>query len=144
MKRIIASLIIVSLWVTVAQADWLSDFSQTFKTKNLDVAVDNAVKQGITPDAIVENCLGIKTVNPQNVVKALYCSGVSGQDIYTATQAYGVSELIVSAGFNKSIEECGDRVTDTQAYTPGGRQGRGFGGANRGQRGKPNVSPSTP
>ncbi len=143
MKKIIASLIIVSLWITVAQADWFSDFTQTFKTKNLDVAIDDAVKQGIGPDAIVESCLGIKTVNPQNVVKALYCSGVSGQDIFTATQANGISELIVSAGFNKSVEECGDRVTDIQPYTPGGRQGRGFGGANRGQRGRPYASPST-
>lgn len=143
MRKIITSLMIMSLWATVAHADWLDDFTQNFKTKSLDVAVDSAVQQGIAPDAIVKTSLDIATVNPQNVVKALYCSGVSGEDIYNAAQTNGVSELIVAAGFKKSIEECADAVTDTQAYTPGGAQGRGFGGANRGQTGKPYASVST-
>jgi surface antigen len=142
MKKFIAALIIVGLSVSVASADWLGEFKKSYQEKNLDIAVEKAYKGGVSPDDITKNSLDIATVNPQNLVKALYCAGVTGQDVYTACQNNNISELILAAGFKKSKEECGDMVTDTQPYTPGGAQGRGFGGANRGQRGKPYASPS--
>lgn len=144
MKKIITALMIFGLSVSVANAaNWLNKFMDIYKNQNIDAAVENAVEEGVAPDAIVENSLKIQTVNPQNLVKALYCAGVSGEDVYNAAKKNDVSELIVAAGFKKSKDECSDIVADTQAYTPGGRQGRGFGGANRGQRGNPYSSPNS-
>ncbi|MFT5701698.1 MAG: hypothetical protein ACI8ZB_004599 [Desulforhopalus sp.] len=142
MKKFLAALIIVGLSVSVASADWLSDFKKNFQEENIEIAVANAIKEGIAPDVVAKNGLAIPSVNPQNLVKALYCAGVTGEDVYVAATNNNISTLIVTAGFKKSVEECGDMVTDTQPYTPGGRQGRGFGGANRGQRGSPYASPS--
>ena len=42
----------------------------------------------------------------------------SGDDIRAAGQKYDVSDIIIVAGYKKSVEECGDQVVDTQAYTP--------------------------
>jgi surface antigen len=143
MKKLLAAIMIVALWGSVAHADWLDNFKKLYQEENIEIAVDNAIQEGIAPDVVTKNALKIATVNPQNLVKALYCAGVSGEDVYTSAQNSNISSIIVAAGFKKSVEECGDMVTDIQPYTPGGRQGRGFGGANRGQRGRPYASPST-
>lgn len=130
MKRIITALMILGLSVSVAHADWLTDFMDIYKNRNIDDAVEQAVEEGITPDDIVENGLTIETLSPPDLIKALYCAGVTGEDIYNSAQKYDISELIVAEGFKKSTEECGDRVTDTQPYTPTGAVTRSFGGAN--------------
>jgi hypothetical protein len=57
-------------------------------------------------------------LNPQNVLKALYCEGAPGDDIKIAADASGISDLILLAAFDKSVAECGDQVADSQAYTP--------------------------
>lgn len=144
MKKIITALMILGLSVSVANgANWLSEFMDLYTNQNIDIAVEKAYEEGVSPDDIVETGLTIETLSPPELVKALYCAGVSGEDVYNAAQKNKVSDLIVAAGFKKSKEECSDMVTDVQPYTPGGAQGRGFGGANRGQRGKPYSSPST-
>ncbi len=142
MKRIVAAFLIVGFASSFAFAGSQAEFKDDYIKKGLDVAVENAMKDGAGPDVIVEQGLAIENVNPQNLIQALYCSGVSGQDVSGAAQKANVSELIVSAAFKKSLEQCGDKVADAQAYTRGGRQGRGFGGPNRGQRGRPFASPS--
>lgn len=145
MKKIITALMILGLSVSVANAaNWLDEFMDIYKNKNIDAAVEKAVEEGVTPDDIVKNSLKIQTVNPQNLVKALYCAGVSGEDVYNAAKKNDVSELIVAAGFKKSKEECSDMVTDTQAYALGDRQRSQFREANRAQGSSSNVSPSTP
>lgn len=143
MKRIIMAVMLLALSASVANADWLGDFMDNYKNNSIDEAVEKAVEEGVTPDDIVENGLTIKELSPPDLVKALYCAGVSGEDIYNSAQKYNISELIVAAGFKKSTEECGDSVTDTQPYTPGGRQQRGFRNANRNQGGRSYASPST-
>ena len=143
MNRIITAFLIIGLSASVASADWLGDFKGNYQNKNIDIAVENALKEGISPDIIMENALAFENINPQNIIKALYCAGVSGQDIYVAAQKFNISELIVTAGFKKSVEECGDRVADTQPYTPGNQgRGRGFGGPPSTPPGKPFASPS--
>jgi hypothetical protein len=127
MKRILGALLIVGLASSIAWADWLADFNETYKNKNIDAAVEDALKEGITPEVIVEKSLAFPDINPQNIVKALYCAGVGGQYVYEAAEKFDISELIVTAGFKKSVEECGDKVVDTQPYTPGQGQRRGFG-----------------
>lgn len=143
MKRILGALLIVGLASSIAWADWLTNFNDTYKNKNIDAAVEDALKEGITPDVIVEKSMAFPDINPQNIVKALYCAGIRGQDVYEAAEKSNISEMIVTAGFKKSVEECGDKVVDTQPYTPGNRgPGRGF-GPPRTQPGRPFASTST-
>lgn len=143
MKRIITALLITGLTAAIANADWIADFSDSYKNKGIDDAVEKAIKQGVSPNDIVEKGLLIQTLTPPDLVKALYCAGVTGEDIYNAAQKNSLSELIVTAGFKKSKDECSEKVTDTQPYTPTPSQGRTFGGPNRYQNGRLYASPST-
>lgn len=119
MKRFLGAFLIVGLASSIACADWLTNFNDTYKNKGIDNAVEDALKEGIDPDVIVEKSMAFPDINPQNIVKALYCAGVGGQDVYEAAEKSNISEMVVTAGFKKSVEECGDRVVDTQPYTPG-------------------------
>lgn len=142
MKALILTATILVLSVTVALADWLVNFNDNYRSEGIDYAVENAMKEGVGPDDIVKNGMEIESLNPANLVKALYCAGVSGEDIYTAGQKYSVSEMVIAAGFKKSKEECSDLVADSQPYTPRGRGKRGFGGPNR-HHGRKTISPSS-
>lgn len=126
MKRMIMALAMVFLSVSVVCAEWLVDFRDTYASKGIDKAVEDAMKNGKNPDLIVEAGLDIQGLNPQNLVRALYCAGASGQDIRAAAEKYKISEPIVAAGYKKSIDECGDRVADSQAFTPPGSGGPSF------------------
>ena len=117
-SKIVLVTVCVALFATSAAASWLDDFISAFEDSGIDEAVVVALKQGAVPDAIMENGLQFEELNPQNLVKAMYCGGIRGDDIRTAGQKYDVSDLIIVAGYKKSVEECGDKVVDTQAYTP--------------------------
>ena len=116
MKRITAICIMVLMGFSIACAEWLDDFGGTYVKDGIDKAVEKALKDGANPGMIVENGLKLEGLNPQNLVKALYCAGAKGQDIRAAAEKWGISEVIVAAGFKKSVAECVD--VDTQAYTP--------------------------
>ena len=103
---------------SIAHAEWQVDFKETYKNAGIDQAVADAVKEGIPPDDIIQKGIELENLNPQNLIKALYCAGVKGDDIKKAADHYGISELVVVAGFKKSKEECSDQVADSQAYTP--------------------------
>lgn len=112
---IVAVLLVTS---SVALAEWLVDFKDTYRQKGIDEAVERAMKEGIAPDSIVENGLMFDGLNPTNLIKALYCAGAQGQDVREAAEQYGISDLMVAAGYKKSIAECGDKIADAQAFTP--------------------------
>ena len=116
MKKITIACILVLISISVAFAQWLGDFNDTYVKAGIDKAVENALKGGVNPDLIVENGMKLEGLNPQNLVKALYCAGAKGQDIRAAAEKWNISEVILAAGFKKSIAECND--VDTQAYTP--------------------------
>ncbi|MFH0785373.1 MAG: hypothetical protein V2B20_25935 [Pseudomonadota bacterium] len=122
MKRLMASFIMVLMSVSIACAEWSVNFRDTYADPKggIDVAVDNALKEGKTPEMIVQVALEIEGLNPQNLVRALYCAGANGQDIRAASEKYKISEAILAIAYKKSIDECGDRVADSQAYTPVG------------------------
>ncbi len=120
MKKLLLACVMVFLSISIACAEWAVDFRDTYIAKGIDKAVENALKDGNNPDAIVEIGLQIEGLNPQNLIKALYCAGASGQDVRAAAEKWSISEQIVAAGYKKSIDECGDRVADSQAYTPVG------------------------
>jgi len=106
------------LTATFSAAGWLEDFKNVFLDSGIDEAVVEALKQGAVPDDIMENGLRFEELNPQNLVKAMYCGGIRGDDIRASGQKHDVSDIIIVAGYKKSVEECGDQVVDTQAYTP--------------------------
>ncbi len=135
MKRFLIPIISTVLFCTVAFAEWQVDFEDNFFNKGIDQAVIDALKEGAEPDAIVERGLALEGLNPQNLVVALYCAGVKGQDVREAAVNHDISEMIITAGYKKSVAECGDAVADSQAYTPvtsgfsGGKSAGGGGGS---------------
>jgi hypothetical protein len=143
MKKIILACVVVCMTATFALAEWLVDFKDNYANKGIDIAVEEAMKAGITPDAIVDNGLGFDGLNPQNLVRALYCAGALGQDVQAAATKYGISELIVAAGYKKAVEECGDRVADVQAFTPVATARPSFPGLPSNPGGGSYASPST-
>lgn len=118
MKRLLLACLLVLLNVSFASAEWKVDFRDIYVAEGIDKAVENALKDGKNPDTIVEVGVQIEDLNPQNLIRALYCAGASGQDVRAAAEKYNITEGIVAAGYKKSIDECGDRVADSQAYTP--------------------------
>lgn len=118
MRKIATVCMLMLFSASLACAEWLVDFKDTYVSEGIDKAVENALKAGTTPDLIVENGLGLEGLNPQNLIKALFCAGAKGQDIRDAAEKYDISETVLAAGFKKSVAECGDRVADSQAYTP--------------------------
>lgn len=135
MKGIAAACVLVLFSVSIACAEWLVDFRNTYVSEGIDKAVENALKDGKTPVLIVENSLELEGLNPQNLIKALYCAGANGQDIREAAEKYNISEMILAAGYKKSKAECADQVADTQAYTPAGNLGPSFATPTRGRNG---------
>ena len=118
MQKLIVSALLGIFIASPALADWIEDFSTNFETQGIEVAVPKALEEGKTPDNIVEEGLKLTDLNPQNLLKALYCSGADGNDIKRAADNNDISEIIVVAAFKKSVVECGDKVADSQAYTP--------------------------
>lgn len=116
MKKLVAAVAIVSVTATVAMAGWWADFQKAYEKENIQVAVEGALEKGTSPDNIVEKGTEIEGLNPQNLVKALYCAGVNGIDIRAAAKKYKISEGIVIAGHKQSVAECGNKVVDAQAY----------------------------
>ncbi len=120
MKHIIISTLLSILLASPAFADWIEDFSVNLDDQGIEVAVAKALEEGKTPTEIVDRATQVEGLNPQNVLKALYCEGAAGDDIKIAADTAGISELILLAAFDKSVAECGDAVADSQAYTPVG------------------------
>ena len=118
MKSLVVACVMVLFSVSLACAEWNVDFRNTYAADGIDKAVENALKDGKKPDLIVEVAVEIEGLNPQNLIRALYCAGATGQDIRAAAEKYNIPFPIVTAGYKKSIDECGDRVADSQAYTP--------------------------
>lgn len=118
MKHFVISAFLSFFLVSVAFADWIEDFDVNLEKQGIEVAVEKALEEGKTPTDIVNRSIEIEGLNPQNVLKSLYCAGAAGDDIKTAADIAGISELILLSAFDKSVAECGDVVADSQAYTP--------------------------
>ena len=120
MKKTLLVLVIVLFTAVTAFAEWLVDFRDIYLEKGIEQAVIEALKQGALADDIMKNGLELDGINSQNLVKAMYCAGIRGDEIKLAGDRWEVSDDIIVAGFKKSEEECGDLLVDTQAYTPPG------------------------
>jgi hypothetical protein len=117
MKRLIIATFVGFLIASPALADWIKDFSVNFEAQGIEFAVPKALEEGRNPSEIIREGLKFTDLNPQDLLKALYCSGVAGDDIKQGADKNGISEIIVVAAFKKAVAECGDAVADSQAYT---------------------------
>ena len=118
MKKLILFVLLSIFIFTVAYADWILDFNNVYQDEGIEPAVEKALEVGNTTEAIVDHAMTIEGLNPQNLLKALYCAGVPGDDIKAAADKVGISDIILVASFHKAVAECGEAVEDTQAYTP--------------------------
>lgn len=141
MKQLIISTFLSLFLVSTALADWVTDFDLNLGNKGIEVAVEKALEVGQTPTDIVDKAITIEGLNPQNVLKALYCAGAAGDDIKRAADSAGISELILLTAFEKSVAECGDTMADSQAYTPPRRPNFSFVGK---PSPHPNPRPASP
>ena len=127
---------------TMMMGEYWKTFYANYKKVGIDQTTILAIKEGMRPDAIMEGGLALEDLNPQNLIKAMYCAGYKGDDIKKASDHFEVSELVLVAGFKKSKEECSDQVTDTQAYTPvAGPTMAGVPGAAAGGSSYTNITP---
>lgn len=118
MKKLMLGMILVLFTAGSACAEWQVTFEETYYKVGIDQAVIDALKEGGDPDSIVERGLIFEGLNPQNLIMALYCAGVRGKEVRDAADNHSISELIVTAGYKKSLVECGDAIAESQAYTP--------------------------
>ena len=101
----------------VAFAEWIVDFRDIYLEQGIDQAVIEALKQGAKPDEIMKNGLELDGINPQNLIKAMYCAGIRGRTILRLRVMHGkCRDMIIVAGYKKSVEECGDQVIDTPGH----------------------------
>lgn len=118
MKKITFIVLFSLLIASVAHADWIDNFTSLYNSEGIIPAVTQALEEGIGPEAIINEGLKLQGLNPRDLIAALYYCGVRGDDIRAAANKAGISDLIVVAGFEQSVAEYGDRIGDTQAYTP--------------------------
>ena len=114
MKRLLISTLLGFFIVSPVLADWIEDFSVNFENQGIEFAVPKALEEGRNPSEIITEGLKLAELNPQNLLKALYCSGAYGDDIKQGADENGISEIIVVAAFKKSVAECGEtgRLSD--------------------------------
>lgn len=107
-----------------AIADWVADFTTTYKKHDIYKAVEEVYADGRTSEEVTNQALeNVEGLNPQHFVAALFCAGYKPKPIHDAMQNAGISEMIVLAGFKTAKTVCGKELTDVQAYTPVARSG---------------------
>lgn len=113
---------------TVAIAGWTDIFFSTYQEKGIELAVKGALTEGQTPALIIDEGLKIKELNPRQLLMALYCAGADGKDINKAAEDAEISDILLVDAYEKSVAECGDQMSDSQAYTPAGTTAPAFAG----------------
>jgi len=105
---------------TMSMGEYWTTFYKNYKSRGIDQTAILAITEGVQPAALLEGGLALENMNPENLIKAMYCAGYNGDDIKKASEQSGISELVLMAGFKKSKTECRQdcRQGDTQAYTP--------------------------
>lgn len=113
---------------TTAMASWTDIFVATYQEKGIELAVNGALAEGQTPALIIDEGLKIKQLNPRQLLMALYCAGADGKDINKAAEEAAISDILLVDAYEKSVAECGDQMSDSQAYTPAGTTAPTFAG----------------
>lgn len=114
-----ASILLINFSAVQASNDiWVNKFNETYNEEGIDDAVIIALEKGALPVAIMEFALNLENLLPAELVKAMYCAGIRGNDIWLAAQLYHVSQEDVVTGYKKSFSECFQRIVDTEGYSP--------------------------
>lgn len=145
MKKIILACVLTVSCATVAMADWTETFFSTYKEKGIELAVNGALTEGQTPALILNEGLKIQELNPRQLLMSLYCAGADGKDINKSAEEAGISDILLVDAYEKSVAECGDKMSDSQAYTPAGTTAPTFAGlpSLSNPNSRQNASPST-
>lgn len=118
MKKLLFALIFIPLFCTVASAEWRVDFNENYTNQGIYQAVKVALQEGVDLDSIIVQARGLAGLNLQDLMTALYCAGVKGQDIRDLAAKNEISESFVVAGYKESLAVCHEIVVDHQGYTP--------------------------
>ena len=94
--------------IILAKAETSSDFENSFRTSGIDRTVERALKNGASPYVIISCGIKITSLNSQDLIKALYCSGADGVEIRNAALSHKISEEDIMIGFKESTEDCAD------------------------------------
>ena len=110
-KKVLAAVFLGLFLHGQAQASWPDDFTDDFEKFGLDVAVENALADDVTPlailDYVVENR---EKVSPHLSLKAIYCAGVDPDVVEEAAQEVAIPFLEIKKALEQSIQECGSKV----------------------------------
>lgn len=95
-------------------AGWTEEFTKNFDSVGLDVAIENALANDVTPQAILDYVVKNKEkFSPELSLKGLYCAGVDVNVVARAASALGLIDEVVKKTLQESIEECGSQVALT-------------------------------
>ncbi len=113
-KKTLAAALFFLLLSSPALAAWTDDFTENFDKFGLDVAVENALANDVTPQAILDYVTKNKDKFSEHMsLKALYCSGVDVDVVDRAASALGIIPQNIKSALQQSIEECGSKVALT-------------------------------
>lgn len=103
--------------------------------------VEVQLNNGKPIDAIMRDSLVWQGMTQQRIVKILYCLGVPGSDIKGASQANGIPDEVLVAGYKQSVEECNNTTVDPQ--NAASAEAGSFGAIPTGDQSGSFASPST-
>ena len=112
-KYFIGVCLLIICAASTASAEWTEDFTKLYLDNNIDDAVEEALKQGATPEAIIELAGQIEGLTPSELIKALYCAGISPSLIAELSSQFNIPEAELVAGYKRSVRECGPALSRT-------------------------------
>ncbi|MCW5207809.1 hypothetical protein VU11_03930, partial [Desulfobulbus sp. US2] len=109
-----AILVFILLGAGVAQAAWTDDFIAEYDEFGMSVAVENALNDDVSPNAILTFIISnSEKFEAKKGLKALYCAGADRDAVREAANKLGITVEDVSVALEESIAECGDKQTLT-------------------------------
>jgi hypothetical protein len=108
-----AILLLILLGAGVAQAaEWTEDFVKNYDKFGMSVAVENALNDDVSPNAILTFIVrNSKKFETKTGLKALYCAGADWDSVQEAANKLGIIIEDVRVALEESIAECGDKQT---------------------------------
>lgn len=115
MKKIFLSLTMLFATFSVASADWSSVFNDIYADKGLDEAVVYALSEGYSPDQIIQTALPIKSLQHDELIKALFCALAPLDAVYEAAKANNIADEKVTQGYDLALAECPNAMEEKAA-----------------------------
>jgi len=113
MKRVIHFFVVLLLTIGPASvwASWTDDFREDFDRNGIDVAVENALENGVeVRDILIYTLSNDEFFQTGVVLVSLYCAGADQDAVKEAADRLGISSREVEKALEQSIEECGSKM----------------------------------